>query len=167
MGGADRFAALLRHGLNTDGTYDLDRGEVRVLTVIDGLSPPLTAGLGVIDGVAEITEDRVRLACRGRDAFLTPQLAAGPVTYLPGPPPGGLTPLPPDPCAPADAAGDRPGPAAGRAGLAARARGSPRRARAAGPAGRGRARRAAGAGVGTAATAATAAPCRPSWARGS
>jgi hypothetical protein len=100
MGGADRFAALLRHGLNTVDTYDLDRGSVRVLTVIDAQSPPLTAGLGVIDGVAEITEDRVRLACRGRDAFLTPQLAAGPVTYLPGPPPGGLTPLPAEPCAP-------------------------------------------------------------------
>ena len=102
MGGADRFAALLRHGVNTLGTYDLDRGEVRVLTVIDGLSPPLTVGLGLIDGPAEVTEDRVRLACRGRDAFLTPRLAPGVVTYLPGPPPGGLTPLPPDPCAPSD-----------------------------------------------------------------
>ena len=100
MGGAARFTALLRHGGNPAGAYDLDRGTVRVLTVIDGGSPPLTAGLGVIDGATEVTEDRVRVACRGHDAFLTPRLAAGPVTYLPGPPPGGLTPLPGDPCAP-------------------------------------------------------------------
>jgi hypothetical protein len=100
LGGWPRFAALLRHGLNTSGTFDLDRGDVRVLTVIDGLAPPLTAGIGLIDGPAEVTEDRVRLACRGRDAFLTPQLAPGPVTYIPGPAPGGLTPLPADPCAP-------------------------------------------------------------------
>jgi hypothetical protein len=100
LGGSPRFAALLRHGLNTGGTFDLDRGDVRVMTVIDGLAPPLTAGIGLIDGPAEVTEDRVRLACRGRDAFLTPQLAPGPVTYIPGPGPGGLTPLPADPCAP-------------------------------------------------------------------
>jgi len=103
MGGADRFAALLRHGLNTAGTYDLDRGDVRVLTVIDGAPAPLTAGVGWIDGPGEVTEESVTLAVRGRDAFLTPQLAAGVVAYVPGPPPGGLTPLPPDPCLPSPA----------------------------------------------------------------
>ena len=77
MGGKARFAALLRHGLNAGGTYDLDRGLVRVLTVVDGAPAPLTAGVGLIDGPAEVAEDRVRLVVRGRDAFLTPKITPG------------------------------------------------------------------------------------------
>ena len=100
MGGAARFAALLRYGRNDEGTYDLDRGTVRVLTVVDGAPAPLTAGVGLIDGPAEVAEDRVRLIVRGRDAFLTPKIRPGPVAYLAGPPPGGLTPMPTDPCEP-------------------------------------------------------------------
>jgi hypothetical protein len=100
MGGKDRFAALLRHGRNDGpGTYDLDRGDVRVLTVVDGAPAPLTSGVGLIESPAEVTEDRVKLIVRGRDAFLTPKIEPGTVAYLPGPPPGGLLPLPSDPCA--------------------------------------------------------------------
>ena len=99
MGGADRFAALLRHGLNTSGTYDLDRGTVKVYSALRGAEVPVLVGSGLIEGPVELAEDRARIAVRGRDGFLTPKLDPGSVTYLAGPPPV-TAPLPSDPCAP-------------------------------------------------------------------
>ena len=105
MGGADRFASLLRHGLNqgTD-TYDVDRGEVRILTAVEGVSAPLPVAHGLIDSVGDMTESLVRIRCRGRDASLTPRLDPGRVVYIPGPDPElSSAPVPEDPCAPAPA----------------------------------------------------------------
>jgi hypothetical protein len=99
MGGADRFAALLRHGLNVGGTYDLARGTARVYSALHGAEVPLLVGSGLIEGPVDLAEDRARIAVRGRDGFLTPHLDPGPVTYLAGPPPD-TAPLPVDPCAP-------------------------------------------------------------------
>ena len=86
MGGADRFAKLLRHGLNQTGAFDVGRGSVRVLTALDGTSAPIVVANGLIEAPTDMTEDRVRLVVRGRDAFLTPKIEPGNVNYLPGPP---------------------------------------------------------------------------------
>jgi hypothetical protein len=98
MGGKDRFAALLRHGQNTEGTYDLDRGLVRVYSALPDAEAPLMVAEALIDAPGDLAEERVRVQCRGRDAFLTPRLDPGIVTYLPGGLPSSA-PIPADPCA--------------------------------------------------------------------
>jgi hypothetical protein len=100
VGGASRFAALLRHGLNAGaGTYDLHRARVRVVHAVRGGSIPLAIADGRVSHPEAMTETTVRLVCLGRDAFLTPRVRPVTVTYLPGPDPV-LTPapVPDDPC---------------------------------------------------------------------
>lgn len=100
VGGADRLASLLRHGLNNGaGTVDWPRARARVWTELQRGSAPLAVADGLIESLGGMTEDRVRIACRGRDAFLTPAITPGLVTYLPGDDPLITTaPVPVDPC---------------------------------------------------------------------
>ena len=80
-------------------TYEATRGGVTVYSAIRGAEVPLLVGTGLIESIVDVSEDTVRLVVRGRDAFLTPRLDPGPVTYLAGPLPV-TAPLPVDPCAP-------------------------------------------------------------------
>jgi hypothetical protein len=100
IGGKARLAALIRHGLNRAGAYEIHRAGLRVLTALAGASAPLASSRGlVVDGVALMTEDRVRITARGLDGFLEPRIAAGPVIYLASAPPvSGPPALPDDPC---------------------------------------------------------------------
>jgi hypothetical protein len=100
VGPPGRFSIAWRHGQN-DGpdTYDLHRAPVRVAIAVAGGSVPFALAEGRVDHPEAVTEGWVRLACAGRDAFLTPDIQAGVVAYLPGPDPISTeAPVPADPC---------------------------------------------------------------------
>lgn len=102
IAGAPRFAALIRHGRNLTETVDLrGGGTYRDLVALRDASAPLvTARRLVVTAVGPMTEDRVRLTCRGIDATLSPLIAAGPVPApVSSPPLAGPPALPDDPCA--------------------------------------------------------------------
>jgi hypothetical protein len=95
-----RFSIAWRHGQN-DGpdTYDLHRTPVTLALAVAGGSVPLALAEGRVDHPEALTEGLVRLDCAGRDAFLTPDIQAGVVAYLPGPDPISTpAPIPLDPC---------------------------------------------------------------------
>ena len=101
IAGAERFAKLLRHGLNAGpGTYDIYRQPVRVIHAISGGSGSLQIAEGRVVQPDSMTELSVSLPCRGRDAFARLKLKAGRVAYLAGVDPLLLpsAPIPDDPC---------------------------------------------------------------------
>lgn len=90
---------------------DFPRSSVRVLTSLRGGSAPLSVATGRIEALEGVTETLVRIACRGRDAYLEPLYAAGVVTYLPGDDPLLATaPLPDEMCVESDPPTIVPGP---------------------------------------------------------
>jgi hypothetical protein len=100
VGPPGRFSIAWRHGQN-DGpdTYDLHRAPVTLALAVAGGSVPLALADGRVDHPEALTEGLVRLDCAGRDAFLTPDIQAGPVAYVPGPDPINTpAPVPLDPC---------------------------------------------------------------------
>jgi hypothetical protein len=100
VGPPGRFSIAWRHGQN-DGpeTYELHRAPVTLALAVHGGSVPLTLAEGRVDHPEAVTEGLVRLDCAGRDAFLTPDIQAALVAYLPGPDPiSTAAPIPADPC---------------------------------------------------------------------
>jgi hypothetical protein len=100
VGPPGRFSIAWRHGQN-DGpdTYELHRAPVTLALAVAGGSVPLALADGRVDHPEALTEGLVRLDCAGRDAFLTPDIQAGPVAYVPGPDPINTpAPIPLDPC---------------------------------------------------------------------
>jgi hypothetical protein len=100
VGPPGRFSIAWRHGQN-DGpdTYDLHRTPVTIAHAIQDGSVSLSLAEGRVDHPEALTEGLVRLDCAGRDAFLTPDIQAGVVAYLPGPDPiSTAAPIPADPC---------------------------------------------------------------------
>lgn len=109
VGGATRFAKLLRQGRNISG-YDQFQSDVRVLVGLRGGSAPMSAARGVIDGVADMTEESVRIQCVGIDGLLDPVIDVGRVIYLGGSPPSlSGPPTLPEECAPAPTPDEIPG----------------------------------------------------------
>jgi hypothetical protein len=100
VGRPGRFSIAWRHGEN-DGldTYDLHRAPVTLAIAISGGSVPFALAEGRVDHPEAVTERLVRLACVGRDAFLTPDIRGGRVAYLAGSDPITTSaPIPEDPC---------------------------------------------------------------------
>jgi hypothetical protein len=100
VGPPGRFSIAWRHGQN-DGpnTYDLHRTPVTLALAVAEGSVSCALAEGRVDHPEALTEGLVRLDCAGRDAFLTPDIQAGVVAYLPGPDPISTpAPIPLDPC---------------------------------------------------------------------
>lgn len=104
IGGANRFAELIRQGLRDEGAYDVIGAPIRMNTAFAGASVPLASARGKIEAISALDETRVRLVCGGPDSNLEPDIDGVLVAYLPSSPPfAGPPALPEDPCAVSEA----------------------------------------------------------------